>query len=548
MAETAYEVIQQVGNGDGEPLEHARLARVSDVASLAVCSQHNGNGHMREVERSAPVEFVAPGPNMSDMGVVDYFVPQTGLDRIVKLLAINRETCRELQTPNKSCVEDNTARAVVFLLKARNTFDGHDELEQQTLHEINLTLNCFAEKTFQYVRYHVEPLMHPKSPNELHDLMGYGQVGLLEALHRFDLNVDYQPVLQYCTRRVIGSALDAQADAGSMIRYSRSDYDRAKLLEILEDSPVAFLSERDQEQIRLAKEADERLRSRTIVQNHILWLLLRVNRNISRDVVDPIDEIPDPQGDVESTVIEQLSANERSDTADFLMGKLPSERDRGVVAMQFGLPPYEREYSLKEIANECGISKSRAGQLSDRALRLFHSLLSKNDLVVSTGADAKENMLARQALSHNQLIELQQASLGLTAAETAKDRRGSIWTSRSYRAEIIAKLDAVNMQHAIRRGFELELKGFGLELLTMERGVDENSEHAIPTMIGLQILEYLSYGYDGAQMAQMLSMTEGSIKKHREALCRCIGATTRCHAVRLGFEKGHLESNRRLYT
>ncbi|SDK31278.1 regulatory protein, luxR family [Lentzea albidocapillata subsp. violacea] len=121
-------------------------------------------------------------------------------------------------------------------------------------------------------------------------------------------------------------------------------------------------------------------------------------------------------------------------------------------------------------------------------------------------------------------------SRGLTDREISADLALSSSTARRRVERMYDRLGAENRGHAVRLGFERQL-------LTPS---NVNPLPGTPSLRQRQVLELMSHGKTSDQIAERLELAENYVRKLARDLYRRIGARSRPHAIRLGFEHGLL--------
>ncbi len=194
------------------------------------------------------------------------------------------------------------------------------------------------------------------------DLIGYGTIGLIEAVDRFDptRNTSFE---SYAITRIRGSIYDELRASDFLSRGSRKKVKNlSKIVSELENKLGRYPTDKE-----IAKElsiTDEELRQ--IQQEAQIGLFsLDETRDSSEDGYSVIDTISNN----ETSALEELEESELKSLLLKAIDGLP-EREKTVL----GLYHYKR-LTFKEIAQIMEFSESRASQVHARAISLLKSKL-----------------------------------------------------------------------------------------------------------------------------------------------------------------------------
>ncbi|RKZ00978.1 MAG: hypothetical protein DRQ10_03035 [Candidatus Hydrothermota bacterium] len=205
----------------------------------------------------------------------------------------------------------------------------------------------------------------------LADLINEGNLGLLRALQRFDLNrkVRFLSYANWWIRQAIMKALHEQS---RLIRVSPES--RAKLKRVKE-AESDLMQETGEEPTfeEIAKElgvSPEEVKKAYDIAIHEISIEQPVYRDSDKvtlaDILDQ-DALPSPEKAYEE--------RERRDKIREAL-KILKPRDRRVLELYFGLRD-GRPRTLEEIGREMGVSRERIRQLKDRALRQIRERFGK---------------------------------------------------------------------------------------------------------------------------------------------------------------------------
>lgn len=197
---------------------------------------------------------------------------------------------------------------------------------------------------------------------ETDDLVGYGILGLIDAIDKFDLTKDVK-FETYASLRIRGSILDAIRKLDWVprtLRKKQKDIDKAyieleiKLKRPPQDDEVAdFLNISLEEYYVLLKEV-----------NVSILVSIDENRYYFETVSDESAVIPEHHAE----------ENEIKETLAKMIDQLP-EREKKVIYLY-----YYEELTLKEISKVLEVSESRVSQLHTKAVSRLRAYLAKYHL------------------------------------------------------------------------------------------------------------------------------------------------------------------------
>lgn len=197
---------------------------------------------------------------------------------------------------------------------------------------------------------------------ETDDLVGYGILGLIDAIDKFDLTKDVK-FETYASLRIRGSILDAIRKLDWVprtLRKKQKDIDRAyieleiKLKRAPQDDEVAtFLNISLEEYYVLLKEVN-------------VATLVSIDENIYH-----FETVSDENAIIPEHYAEE---NEIKETLAQMIEHLP-EREKKVICLY-----YYEELTLKEISKVLEVSESRVSQLHTKAVSRLRAHLAKYQL------------------------------------------------------------------------------------------------------------------------------------------------------------------------
>lgn len=83
--------------------------------------------------------------------------------------------------------------------------------------------------------------------------------------------------------------------------------------------------------------------------------------------------------DNQESVEDEVTKDDRHEKVIQIIAKsIKNERDRNVILMRYGLPPYRRPHTLQEIGEKMGVSRERIRQIEERALKTMRDILGNN--------------------------------------------------------------------------------------------------------------------------------------------------------------------------
>lgn len=249
---------------------------------------------------------------------------------------------------------DQLDRVMVLLVKARQYLRGISPREESAITE---TLGVFISRYRPVITSIASKRLHGAHRLELEDLIIQGQIGMMEALERFDLSEDNE-VMTFATARTTGSMVDEIRDNGALIRIPRSVFKLKRRLETNDPTLVG--------------------KARTDAEREVAEMELM--KPFSLDFASPeeehlslLDVLTDHLHE------EQTERDEQTPNIDVdaLLATLP-RRNENIMRMYLGLLPYTDSYNLREIADQLGLTESRISQLFTRSCQHLEWVLSKD--------------------------------------------------------------------------------------------------------------------------------------------------------------------------
>jgi len=195
------------------------------------------------------------------------------------------------------------------------------------------------------------------------DLIGYGFVGLLEAIDRFERDKGV-PFEAYAVKRIQGSILDGLR---MMSWLPRNVHRQARKVEETIDQLRGRLGRQPSEE-EVAEELGVSL-------DDYLALLT----DVGPITLMPFDEITEHGGtDTSGQPWEKVERGELLEAVQEAVGELP-QREQLVITMYF-----HRDLTLKEIAQVLEVSEGRACQLKTQALLRMRASLTAQGLIAGS--------------------------------------------------------------------------------------------------------------------------------------------------------------------
>ena len=197
------------------------------------------------------------------------------------------------------------------------------------------------------------------------DLIGYGTVGLIEAVDRYDIsrNSNFE---SFAITRIRGSIYDQLRAVDWLTRGSRKKVKNLyKAISKLENELSRHPSNKE-----IANEMSISLEELRAIQQEAQIGIFSLDE--PRDNLDEHNLLVDSVSSNDTPLLEELEENELKERLTKAIDTLP-EREKTVV----GLYHYKR-LTFKEIANVMDFSESRASQIHARAISLLKSKLLKD--------------------------------------------------------------------------------------------------------------------------------------------------------------------------
>jgi RNA polymerase sigma factor (sigma-70 family) len=314
--------------------------------------------------------YIAPEKDLSDEQIIDLFMPADEGERSAYIRNLCQEvqaSCRAQRAANPQldhALMDQTARGVVLLRKTYNHYRKIDNREPSIMADMQYALGAYVKRIEPYVHVIARQLEHANSAHTREDLVSEGQMGLLEALGRFDLGWETR-FISYASRRIHGAMVDATRNTGSVIRTGRSDIRRVSQYYELTNQGKSL--EEAASSLGLTASALEQLTAHHTNTNKLASL----DAPTAAEGLEIGDMVPDGSQDVEWEAIgPDMAAND----VRHLVAQLP-EREAKIVSQYFGLPPYAQSCMLAEIAEELGVSESRISRIVNHSVKRMHGML-----------------------------------------------------------------------------------------------------------------------------------------------------------------------------
>jgi RNA polymerase sigma factor for flagellar operon FliA len=201
---------------------------------------------------------------------------------------------------------------------------------------------------------------------EYEDLVGYGMVGLMDALEKFDESKGMK-FSSYASIRIKGSMIDelrknSPISKGAMDKLNK--YNRA-----VEKLQSKFL--REPTFLEVSKELNIEIEELSEIENYINYISIISLENLifsEEDEIPLINTIEDKNSPSPEKNLEHKEQLEYLEKALNLL----NEKDKTVLSLY-----YYEELTLKEIGKVLGVSESRVCQLHGRAIVHLRKMLKK---------------------------------------------------------------------------------------------------------------------------------------------------------------------------
>jgi RNA polymerase primary sigma factor len=330
----------------------------------------------RQPEAETP--FLAPAKSMTDPDLVMHFLKGDQAQQTAYI----RRVCTDIMFALKAEQESGRSmyklpsqihRGMSLMVHLANYYKSQKLEDPHSEEMISKTLGLYIQRMHPYIRRLAEPLTSENSTFTLGDLISEGNIGLVEALGRYDLGQDTVGLFDYVKPRIRGAMVDAIRKNDNMIRISRIDVVRSK--RFWEMSAEGRTLEEIAEFLDVAPWRLERsLANYTTTQTTTIDRMTSIPSHSGAEVLTLADEIPNSDKSVEDQAIENCATPV---SLDELLRPL-SERNREVMRMRFGLHPYEKRYKVHEIGECLGFTESRASQIVTESLKILRSVTDTN--------------------------------------------------------------------------------------------------------------------------------------------------------------------------
>ncbi len=312
--------------------------------------------------------FVASATGLSDEQVVDELVAgDTPEAKAQTICALAAKITDELAS---NFIANNVGRGVVLILKSVDVLGSQlSEADQTAMLDLkDQILSKLFEVSPNLVLGILSKMVNPASSLAFDDLVSEAQLGLIRVLNGFDLGQNTN-FAKYVRARMIGQARDADRKEGYMIRISRShirifNYARNHLASGESKDDIAKflgLATRQLSDIMSKVKATQITSARQKVSEVTPTDLHGAFRDrtlpgIEEEVLGRLAEIDDI-----NAILDALNQF--------------APRQRTIMKMRLGLPPYEKPHSLQEIADVFGFDQSRSSQIISEVIKNLRTSL-----------------------------------------------------------------------------------------------------------------------------------------------------------------------------
>lgn len=377
--------LEEIANLTGSPVIEEAQRIIGDAgADIIDLTEYRRTHHPDQQKTAKPKRarvgrpkqekvFFAEEKALSDVELADTFFPledESQRASVVSVLA--QQTLQSLS--EAELVSDNMARSVVVLLRIGRLYKDYEGLWVPVRKEISDVVGLFLERNQKLIEKLVSGMEHASSALTMEDLVAEGQIGMMEALGRFDLSSPHK-VVTFVSHRVHGAAVDATRGTASAIKMSRLDMVREKKIKEGLQAGKSMEEIADYLGVRIELlEASHKRYERAQITSFEAPMDSGEKRTDSRDAASLADVIPDSSIDVERAVLGDTTV---ITDIEKLIEDLPKNHQK-IVRMRFGYPPVGRVHTLQEIADEFGFTESRACQIMGDILDGLYRKLPKD--------------------------------------------------------------------------------------------------------------------------------------------------------------------------
>ena len=210
------------------------------------------------------------------------------------------------------------------------------------------------------------------------DLIQFGNLGLLKAIEKFDLNKGCK-FSTYATWWIKQSITRGLADDSKTIRISVHTHDKViKYNRVYRELSNKLGYRPTQEEVAKEMNLSVEKIEELIRIKECFYNMKSLNKKINIDNDSELDELGDYLVDEKVDVEEEVVYGALKEDIDYVLGSL-TDRERTVIELRTGIVG-DRVRTLEEIGKEFGVTRERIRQIEAKALRKLRSNNNKSRL------------------------------------------------------------------------------------------------------------------------------------------------------------------------